>query len=79
LLAALLFADAFQALMNVLPVLAAAGVAGYALLGRDVQRGPDKLDTRDVEVAIDPTGVVGAGGEEIENLTHPPRTSSTRR
>jgi DHA1 family bicyclomycin/chloramphenicol resistance-like MFS transporter len=79
LLAALLFADAFQALMNVLPLLAAAGVAGYALLGRDVQRGPDKLDARDVEVAIDPTGVVGAGGEEIENLTHPPRTSSTRR
>jgi DHA1 family bicyclomycin/chloramphenicol resistance-like MFS transporter len=79
LLAALLFADAFQALMNVLPLLAAAGVAGYALLGRDVQRGPDKLDARDVEVGIDPTGVVGAGGEEIENLTHPPRTSSTRR
>jgi hypothetical protein len=26
------------------------------------------LDPRDIELAVDPTGVVGAGGEETENL-----------
>jgi DHA1 family bicyclomycin/chloramphenicol resistance-like MFS transporter len=72
LIAAMLFADAFQALINVLPLLAIAGAAGYALLGGGIRRRPRTLDPRDVEVAIDPSGIVGAGGEEIENLTHSP-------
>jgi DHA1 family bicyclomycin/chloramphenicol resistance-like MFS transporter len=73
LIAALLFADAFQALMNVLPLLAVAGVAGYAFLGGGVQRRRREPDPRDVEIAVDPSGIVGAGGEEIEDLLHPPR------
>jgi DHA1 family bicyclomycin/chloramphenicol resistance-like MFS transporter len=78
LLAALLFADAFQALINVLPLLAIAGVAGYALLGGGMSRRRPEPDTRDVEIAVDPSGVIGAGGEEIEDLLHPPRTKSRR-
>jgi DHA1 family bicyclomycin/chloramphenicol resistance-like MFS transporter len=74
LIAAVLFADAFQALINVLPMLAIAGVLCYAALGGGVRRFGLSLDPRDIEIAVDPTGVVGAGGEEIENLTHPPRS-----
>ena len=73
LLAALLFADAFQALINVMPVMAIAGAAGYALLAGGIRRRQPQPDPRDVEVAVDPTGVVGAGGEEIEDLLHRPR------
>jgi DHA1 family bicyclomycin/chloramphenicol resistance-like MFS transporter len=78
LIAALIFADAFQALINVLPLLAAAGVAVYALLGGGMSRRRAEPDTRDVEIAVDPSGVVGAGSEEIEDLLHPPRTKSRR-
>jgi hypothetical protein len=74
----LLFADAFQALINVLPLLAVAGVAGYALLGGGISRRRAEPDTRDVEIAVDPSGVVGVGGEEIEDLLHPPRTKPRR-
>jgi DHA1 family bicyclomycin/chloramphenicol resistance-like MFS transporter len=78
LIAAMLFADAFQALINVLPLLAIAGAAGYALLGGGVRRGPRKLDPGDIEPAVDPTGVIGAGGEEIENLTNRARGKPDR-
>jgi DHA1 family bicyclomycin/chloramphenicol resistance-like MFS transporter len=78
LIAALLFGDAFQALINVLPFLAVAGAVGYVLLGGGLQRRRRKLDPRDVELAVDPTGVVGAGGEEIENLTHRPQQKASR-
>jgi DHA1 family bicyclomycin/chloramphenicol resistance-like MFS transporter len=78
LIAAMLFADAFQALINVLPLLAIAGAAGYGLLGGGVWRGPRKLDARDIEPAVDPTGVIGAGGEEIENLTNRARGKPDR-
>jgi DHA1 family bicyclomycin/chloramphenicol resistance-like MFS transporter len=78
LIAALIFADAFQALINVLPFLAVAGAVGYALLGGGIQRRRRKLDPRDVELAVDPTGIVGAGGEEIENLTRRPRQKPSR-
>jgi DHA1 family bicyclomycin/chloramphenicol resistance-like MFS transporter len=78
LIAAMLFVDAFEALINVMPLLAIAGAIGYALLGGGIQRRRRKPDPRDIEVAVDPTGVVGAGGEEIENLTHPPRSKPGR-
>jgi MFS transporter, DHA1 family, multidrug resistance protein len=74
LVAALLFADAFQALINVMPLLAIAGAVGYALLaGGVLPRRRRKPDPRNIEIAVDPTGVVGAGGEEIEDLLHGPR------
>ena len=78
LVAATLFADAYQALRSVLPLLALAGAAGYALLGGGIARPRREPDPRDIEIALDPTGVVGAGGEEIENLTHPPRGKDSR-
>ena len=55
LLAALLFADAFQALINVMPALAIVGAAGYALLAGGIRRRQRQPDPRDVEVAVDPT------------------------
>ena len=74
LIAALLFADAFRALMNVMPLLAIAGAVGYATFaGGVLRRRARKPDPRNVEIAVDPTGVVGAGGEEIEDLLHRPR------
>jgi MFS transporter, DHA1 family, multidrug resistance protein len=74
LIAAVLFADAFQALINVMPFLAIAGAIGYAALaGGVLRRRARKPDPRNVEIAVDPTGVVGAGGEEIEDLLHRPR------
>jgi DHA1 family bicyclomycin/chloramphenicol resistance-like MFS transporter len=74
LIAAVLFADAFQALINVMPFLAIVGALGYAFLGGGIQRRRRKPDPRDIELAVDPTGVVGAAGEEIEDLLHRPRT-----
>jgi DHA1 family bicyclomycin/chloramphenicol resistance-like MFS transporter len=79
LLAALLFADAFQALINVMPALAIVGAAAYALLAGGIRRRQRQPDPRDVEVAVDPTGVVGAGGEDIEDLLHPSRKKPGRR
>jgi DHA1 family bicyclomycin/chloramphenicol resistance-like MFS transporter len=70
LIAAMLFVDAFQALINVLPFLAVAGGIVYVVLGAGM-RALRKLD-RPVKVVVDPSGAVGAGGEEIDNLT-PPR------
>ena len=74
LIAAVLFAEAFQALINVMPVLAIAGAASYALLGGGIQRQRGRLDPRDIETAVDPSGVVGAAGEEIEDLFHRTRS-----
>jgi DHA1 family bicyclomycin/chloramphenicol resistance-like MFS transporter len=78
LVAATLFADAYQALRSVLPLLAITGAAGYALLGGGIPRRRRGPDPRDIELAVDPSGVVGGGGEEIENLTRPARGKDSR-
>jgi DHA1 family bicyclomycin/chloramphenicol resistance-like MFS transporter len=72
LVAAVIFADAFQALINVLPALAIAGAAGYALLSGGRPGWRREPDTREIEIAVDPSGIVGAAGEEIEDLLYPP-------
>ncbi|MBV8849598.1 MAG: multidrug effflux MFS transporter [Methylobacteriaceae bacterium] len=75
LVAAVLFADAFQALISVMPFLAFAGALGYAVSGGGVGGARGDLDPRDVETAVDPSGIVGAAGEEIEDLIRQPPKS----
>jgi DHA1 family bicyclomycin/chloramphenicol resistance-like MFS transporter len=69
-LAALLFDDALTALGTVMP-----GMALLALLAHFALQPKRKLRhatiaPEELEAAVDPAGVVGAGGEEIERVVH---------
>ncbi|MBE9603852.1 multidrug effflux MFS transporter [Acetobacteraceae bacterium H6797] len=67
--AAALFSDPLMAVATMLPALAVLNVATYLLLRKPrvrsvvIQRAPD---VEDIEIAVDPLDLVGAGGEEIE-------------
>ncbi|MBV9065781.1 MAG: multidrug effflux MFS transporter [Methylobacteriaceae bacterium] len=80
LIAAVMFADAFQALMNVMPFLAIIGGVGYALLaGRVLARARGNPERRNVKITADTKGVAGAGREEMEDLLHrPPGKAAAR-
>jgi DHA1 family bicyclomycin/chloramphenicol resistance-like MFS transporter len=64
LIAALFFTDAFQALINVLPFLALMGALLYALLSGVARR-------KQRAIAVEPTGALEPGEEEIESLVQP--------
>ncbi len=64
--AALLFASPFVALTTIIPAMAVVALLAYALpIAPEQQRKPSP-DLEDLEVAVDPAAVLGAGGDEIE-------------
>lgn len=66
--AALLFSDPFVALTSITPVMAILAVIFYFTLARRAFR--DHLpmpEPEDIEVAVDPAGIVGAAAAEIES------------
>ena len=73
-IAALLFPDPFTAVNVILPGMALGAVLSYVLLRVPTDRSapmPAPMPAPgDLEVAVDPAGVVGAGGEEIEVVLH---------
>ena len=64
--AALLFRDPFVALTSVLPGMAALAALVHLALQPDPVRSRAEVAPEDIEAAIDPADVLGAGGEEIE-------------
>ncbi|MBP2230973.1 DHA1 family bicyclomycin/chloramphenicol resistance-like MFS transporter [Azospirillum agricola] len=64
--AALLFANPFVALTDVIPGMAVLAVIAHVLLGEGGRRTASAPAPADLEVAVDPAAVLGAGGDEIE-------------
>lgn len=67
---AALFPDPFLAVTTIMPGMALLSLLSYVLLR---VRSPEKAEAAapvDLEVAVDPAAVVGAGGEEIEEALH---------
>ena len=64
--AALLFRDPFVALTSVLPGMAALAALVHLALQPNPVRSRAEVAPEDIEAAIDPADVLGAGGEEIE-------------
>ncbi|HYH40258.1 MAG TPA: multidrug effflux MFS transporter [Azospirillum sp.] len=65
--AATLFDSPFAAITTVLPGMAVAALLAHVALGRHARRRTERTpQAADLEVALDPAAVIGAGGEEIE-------------
>ena len=64
--AALFFRDPFVALTSVLPGMAGLAALVHFALRPNPARSRPEVAPEDIEVAIDPAEVLGAGGEEIE-------------
>ncbi|MGR0187821.1 multidrug effflux MFS transporter [Azospirillum aestuarii] len=78
---AALFADPYTATTAIMPGLASLSLLSYALLRVPAsRRGHPAKPARpeDLEVAVDPVALVGAGGEEIEEALHQRRTSGRK-
>jgi DHA1 family bicyclomycin/chloramphenicol resistance-like MFS transporter len=70
--AALLFADPFEAVTIIMAVMAAVAVVVYFTLihtSDPASRLMATVKPEDIEVAVDPAGIVGAGAAEIETIT----------
>ena len=67
---AALFADPHTAVTVIMPGLALLSLLSYALLRVPAHRRARLAKAEDLEVAVDPAAVVGAGGEEIEEALH---------
>jgi MFS transporter, DHA1 family, multidrug resistance protein len=65
-LAALFFRDPFVALTSVLPGMAGLAALVHLALRPSPERSRPEAGPEDIEVAIDPADILGAGGEEIE-------------
>ncbi len=78
-MAALLFADPYTAITMIMPGMAVVAVAAQLLLGERTKRAEPEAapeaapEPGDLEVAVDPAGVLGAGGEEMEVALHRPK------
>lgn len=68
--AALLFADPFTSVNTILPGMAVLALLSYALLRVRTKGAAEAASPADLEIAVDPAAVVGAGGEEIEEALH---------
>lgn len=64
--AAMLFANPFDALTTIIPVMAVTATVAHTLLGAHQRRRAGQPALPDLEVALDPAAVLGASGEEIE-------------
>src|SRR3954470_3260147 len=64
--AAVFFRDPFVALTSVLPGMAALAALVHLAVRPQPARSRPRVATEDLETAIDPADVLGAGGEEIE-------------
>ncbi|WP_431862617.1 multidrug effflux MFS transporter [Azospirillum sp.] len=65
--AAMLFSNPFTAITSVIPGMGVAALLAHLVLGRHAQRRKERApQPADLEVALDPAAVIGAGGEEIE-------------
>src|SRR3954467_6657960 len=64
--AAVFFRDPFVALTSVLPGMAALAALVHFALQPNPVRGRPTVTPEDLEAAVDPADVLGAGGEEIE-------------
>ena len=59
----------------IMPGMAVVAVAAQLLLGERSKRAEPEAEPEpgDLEVAVDPAGVLGAGGEEMEVALHRPK------
>lgn len=69
-LAALLFDDALTALGTVMPSMALLALLAHFALQPKRELSHATIAPEMLEVAVDPAGAVGAGGEEIERVVH---------
>ena len=67
---AALFADPHTAVTAIMPGLALLSLLSYALLRVPAHRRAQPASPVDLEIAVDPAAIVGAGGEEIEEALH---------
>ncbi|WP_448203498.1 multidrug effflux MFS transporter [Azospirillum sp. sgz302134] len=81
-IAALLFSDPFTAMTTIMPGMALVALLSFALLRPRTREEAPAPDLADLEIAVDPAAVVGAGGEEIEVVLHqgsaPPKTGPSK-
>ena len=78
---AALFADPYTATTAIMPGLALLSLLSYGLLRVPAsRRGHPAKPARpeDLEVAVDPVALIGAGGEEIEEALHQRRASGRK-
>jgi MFS transporter, DHA1 family, multidrug resistance protein len=68
--AALLFSDPLTALETVMPSMALLAVLAHFSLPSKRESRPFAVAPEELEIAVDPAGAVGAGGEEVEQVVY---------